>query len=70
MRSPPAGRCSHLDSADDPTLRDANDEMVLEVATNGDADCVVTRNLKGFAAAIDIGVAVATPREVLRRLRT
>ena len=53
-----------------PTLRDANDEMVLEVATNGDADCVVTHNLKDFAAAIDLGIAVSTPREVLRRLRT
>ena len=53
-----------------PTLRDANDEMVLEVATNGNADCVVTHNLKDFAAANDLGVAVATPKEVLMRLRT
>ena len=53
-----------------PTLRDANDEMVLEVASNGDADCVVTHNLRDFAPAIRLGIAMATPSEVLRRLRT
>lgn len=53
-----------------PTLRDANDEMVLEVATNGDADYVVTHNLRDFAPALGLGITVATPRDVLRRLRT
>ncbi len=52
-----------------PVLRDANDEMVLEAASNGDADFIVTHNLRDFALARTLGVAVATPREVLRRLR-
>ena len=53
-----------------PVLRDANDEMVLEVATNGAADFIVTHNLRDFAPALELGIAIATPREVLRRLRT
>ena len=52
-----------------PMPRDANDEMVLEVARNGDADFIVTYNRRDFEPARTLGVAVATPREVLRRLR-
>ena len=52
-----------------PILRDPNDEMVLEVASNGDADCIVTHNLRDFAPALGLGMAVAAPREVLRRMR-
>ena len=52
-----------------PMLRDANDEMVLEVASNGDADFIVTHNQRNFESARTLGIAVATPREVLRRLR-
>lgn len=51
-----------------PMLRDANDELVLEVASNGDADYIVTHNLRDFAPARTLGIAVATPREVLGRL--
>ena len=53
-----------------PTLRDANDELVLEVATNGDADYIVTHNLRDFAPALEVGISVATPKEILRRLPT
>ena len=53
-----------------PTLRDPNDEMVLEVASNGDADYIVTHNLRVFAPALELGIAVVAPREILRRLRT
>ena len=53
-----------------PMLRDANDEMVLEVATNGEADYIVTHNLKDFAPALELGIAVAAPNEILKRLRT
>ena len=52
-----------------PILRDPNDEMVLEVASNGDADYIVTHNLRDFALALELGIAVAAPKEVLRRLR-
>lgn len=53
-----------------PMLRDPNDEMVLEVASNGDADYIVTHNLKDFAPALELGVAIAAPNEILKRLRT
>ena len=53
-----------------PMLRDPNDEMVLEVASNGDADYIVTHNLKDFASALELGIAVAEPNEILKRLRT
>ena len=53
-----------------PTLRDPNDEMVLEVASNGDADYIVTHNLRDFAPALELGIAVVAPKEILRRLRT
>ena len=33
--------------------------MVLEVASNGDADCIVTHNLRDFAPALELGMAVA-----------
>ena len=52
-----------------PVLRDADDEMVLEAATNGGADLIVTHNIKDFAPAAKLGVEVARPGEVLRRLR-
>ena len=53
-----------------PILRDPNDEMVLEVASNGDADYIVTHNLKDFAPALELGIAVAAPKEILKRLRS
>ena len=52
-----------------PVLRDADDELVLETATNGDAYGIVTHNLRDFAPAGSFGIHVATPGEILRRLR-
>lgn len=52
-----------------PLLRDADDEMVLEVALNGNADAIVTHNVKDFAPAIELGVPVATPGDIARRLK-
>jgi putative PIN family toxin of toxin-antitoxin system len=49
-----------------PLSRDANDDMVLDVAINGHADVIVTNNVKDFApAAGRIGIQVLTPREFL-----
>ena len=45
-----------------PALRDAGDDMVLEVAVNGRADAIVTFNRRDFAAvAARFGVAVLSP---------
>jgi putative PIN family toxin of toxin-antitoxin system len=53
-----------------PQLSDPNDEMVLEVALNGRADCIVTHNLRDFrGVAPRFGVAVLTPGELLERIR-
>ncbi|MFT4103688.1 MAG: putative toxin-antitoxin system toxin component, PIN family [Burkholderiaceae bacterium] len=51
-----------------PMLPDAADEMVLEAALNGQADAIVTHNVKDFRPALEWGVAIATPGEIVRRL--
>ena len=52
-----------------PLLHDPNDEIVIEVASNGRADAIVTHNVKDFAPAQTLGIDIATPAEILRRLR-
>jgi putative PIN family toxin of toxin-antitoxin system len=53
-----------------PQLRDANDEMVLETALNGQADALVTHNVKDFRdAAKQFGLRVLRPGEFLKEIR-
>ena len=52
-----------------PLLRDAGDEMVLEAARSGGADAIVTHNVKDFLPARMFRIEVATPGEIVRRLR-
>ena len=53
-----------------PLSKDENDDMVLDVAINGDADAVVTNNIKDFRAAAErFGIQVLTPREFLIAFR-
>ncbi|HEY1336762.1 MAG TPA: PIN domain-containing protein [Bryobacteraceae bacterium] len=52
-----------------PQLRDPNDEMVLEAAINGNADALVTFNVRHFEdSAAQFGLAVMLPREAIRRI--
>ncbi|MFA7506519.1 MAG: putative toxin-antitoxin system toxin component, PIN family [Burkholderiaceae bacterium] len=51
-----------------PMLADAADEMVLEAALNGQAEAIVTHNVKDFRPALELGVAITTPAEIVRRL--
>ena len=51
-----------------PLLRDAGDEMVLEAASNGRADAIVTHNMKDFEPARTLGIEIATPGAIVRRL--
>ena len=52
-----------------PQLRDAADEMVLEAAINGQADAIVTFNVKDFTpAAEQFGISVPTPATILKRM--
>lgn len=52
------------------TMSDVADEMVLEVALNGQAEAIVTHNVKDFHPALALGVTIATPGEIVRRLDT
>lgn len=52
-----------------PQLRDPGDELVLEVAINGQADAIVTFNERALRPArANFNIAVLRPGEVLRRL--
>lgn len=51
-----------------PLLKDADDDMVLEAAVNGEADALVTFNARDFVGAARFGLAVMTPRQALAEL--
>ncbi|HAE48066.1 MAG: hypothetical protein CMO30_20695 [Tistrella sp.] len=52
-----------------PTLRDPDDDMVLEAAVNGGANAIVTFNLRDFGQeASRFGIEVLLPGAALRRL--
>ena len=53
-----------------PQLKDANDEMVLEAAVIGRADCIVTLNLEDFATAPGrFGILLLKPAQALKRIK-
>ncbi len=52
-----------------PQLGDIADEMVLETAINGRADCIVTFNTRHFTPAGRFGIETIWPDEALRRIR-
>ena len=52
-----------------PALRDPDDDMVLEAAVNGQADMIVTFNLRDFEqAASRFGIAITPPGPALKLL--
>lgn len=51
-----------------PVLRDAADDMVLEVAVEAGCDIVVTHNVRDFVGAERFGVRALTPGEFLKRI--
>jgi putative PIN family toxin of toxin-antitoxin system len=53
-----------------PLLRDADDDMVLELAIAAQAGFIVTHNIRDFVGAERFGVGVLTPAEFLRKLET
>ena len=51
-------------------LRDPADEMVLEAGANGNAQAIVTHNVRDFLpAAGDFGIPIITPAGVLKELK-
>ena len=54
-----------------PQLSDPNDEFVLEAAINGRANAITTFNLRHLTpGARRFGIAVLTPDELVRRIRS
>lgn len=52
-----------------PLLRDPNDDLVLELAVESNADYLVTHNIRDFTGSEKVGVRVVTPRDFLGILR-
>ena len=53
-----------------PLSADANDDMVLDLAINGNADAIITNNTKHFREAAErFHLEVWTPAELLSRVR-
>jgi putative PIN family toxin of toxin-antitoxin system len=53
-----------------PRLKDPGDEMVLETAVNGGADCLVTFDVRHLcAAARDFGISVSSPGPIWRKIK-
>lgn len=54
-----------------PTLRDADDDMVLETAVNGRAESIVTLNIRDFRDVGEkFGCLVLSPGRMLRHLES
>ena len=52
-----------------PQLRDPNDEIILEAAVNGQAQCIVAFNERDFrGGAHRFGIEVLRPGDFLRRI--
>ena len=53
-----------------PLSPDANDDMVLDVAINGNADAIVTDNTRHFREGAErFGIDLLTPAELLSKFR-
>lgn len=51
-----------------PYLRDAKDEMVLELAVAARCDCIITYNRRDFAGVEKFGIRVLDAREFLQEI--
>ncbi len=48
-----------------PFLRDAEDDMLLELAVESNCDCIVTHNVKDFVGVNQFGLKVMKPKQFL-----
>jgi putative PIN family toxin of toxin-antitoxin system len=51
-----------------PFLRDAKDDMVLELAVAARCDAIITFNLRHFEGAERFGIKILTPKQFLRQI--
>ena len=51
-----------------PTLRDPEDEMLLELAVKAQCDYVVTFNVRDFQGSDQFGIKIVTPNEFLQAI--
>ena len=51
-----------------PFLPDPLDDLVLELAVEANAECIVTHNRRDFAGAEQFGVRIVSPGTFLRQL--
>ncbi len=51
-----------------PTLRDPNDEMLLELAVKANCDCIITFNKRDFRGSEQFGITLFTPSEFLAQI--
>ncbi len=51
-----------------PVLRDPRDDLVLELAVEAGASCIVTHNLRDFGGIHQFGIDAISPGAFLRRL--
>ena len=51
-----------------PFLRDPSNDMVLELAVEGDCDFIVTHNTRNFEGVNSFGVMAITPQQLLLRI--
>ncbi len=52
-----------------PFLRDAGDDLVLEIAVAAGSDAIVNHNVRDFSGVEKFGVRVLTPKQFLHELR-
>ena len=52
-----------------PFLRDAGDDLVLEIAVAAGSDAIVTHNVRDFGGVEKLGIRVLTPKQFLHELR-
>jgi putative PIN family toxin of toxin-antitoxin system len=52
-----------------PSLSDPADDFVLEAALNGNAECLVTHNVRDFEkSAVRFGLTILTPGQLLKQM--
>jgi putative PIN family toxin of toxin-antitoxin system len=52
-----------------PFLRDAGDDLVLEIAVAAGSDAIVTHNVRDFSGISKLGIRVLTPKQFLYEVR-